>query len=57
MADMPNKVIAGYAAARKAAAWADSSARGRLKVAGADRARFLHNQCTNDIKRLRPGEG
>ncbi len=57
MAGTPNEGIAGYAAAREAAAWADLSARGRLKVTGADRVRFLHNQCTNDIKRLRPGDG
>ncbi|MBI5397611.1 MAG: folate-binding protein YgfZ [Verrucomicrobia bacterium] len=57
MAGSLNEGITGYAAAREAAAWGDLSARGRLKVTGADRLRFLHNQCTNDIKRLRPGEG
>jgi folate-binding protein YgfZ len=35
----------------------DLSFRGRLCVAGADRARFLHGQVTNDVKRLRVGEG
>jgi len=57
MAGGRNDGMTGYAAAREAAAWADVSARGRLKVTGADRARFLHKQCTNDIKRLQPGEG
>jgi folate-binding protein YgfZ len=35
----------------------DFGFRGRLCVLGNDRARFLHGQVTNDIKRLRPGEG
>jgi folate-binding protein YgfZ len=35
----------------------DLSFRGRLCLTGGDRARFLHGQVTNDIKRLRPGEG
>jgi folate-binding protein YgfZ len=35
----------------------DLSFRGRLCLLGADRVRFLHGQVTNDIKRLRPGEG
>jgi folate-binding protein YgfZ len=33
-----------------------SKARARLRVTGADRVEFLHGQCTNDIKRLRPGQ-
>ncbi len=33
-----------------------SAVRIRLRVTGADRVAFLHGQCTNDIKRLRPGE-
>jgi folate-binding protein YgfZ len=28
----------------------------RWQVGGADRARFLHGQCTNDIMRMKPGE-
>ncbi len=35
----------------------DLSVRGRLCVAGSDRARFLHGQVTNDVKGLRVGEG
>lgn len=35
----------------------DLSFRGRLCLAGADRARFLHGQVTNDVKGLRAGEG
>lgn len=30
--------------------------RSRLRVTGADRVDFLQGQCTNDVRRLRPGE-
>lgn len=33
-----------------------SRERSRLRMVGADRTRFLHGQCTNDIQRLRTGE-
>ena len=36
---------------------ADRSDRVRVWVSGPDRARFLNNLCTNDIKRLKPGQG
>jgi folate-binding protein YgfZ len=35
----------------------DLSFRGRICLTGADRARFLHGQVTNDVKKLRAGEG
>ena len=35
----------------------DFSFRGRLCLTGADRVRFLHGQVTNDIKKLKPGQG
>lgn len=35
----------------------DRSSRARLEVAGPDRAKFLHNLTTNDVKRLAPGRG
>src|SRR5579862_6330632 len=35
----------------------DLSFRGRICLAGADRVRFLHGQATNDVKRLKVGEG
>jgi folate-binding protein YgfZ len=47
----------GDAAARKSVAWIDRSDRARLAVAGPDRARFLHNLATNDVKRLAEGDG
>jgi folate-binding protein YgfZ len=36
---------------------ADRSGRGRIWILGSDRARFLHNLTTNDVKRLAPGQG
>ena len=36
---------------------ADVSSRSRVELTGADRVQFLHSFCTNDIKRLKPGEG
>jgi tRNA-modifying protein YgfZ len=33
-----------------------SATRNRLRVLGVDRVDFLHGQCTNDIKRLQPGQ-
>lgn len=39
------------------AVWLDRSDRVRLDVAGPDRAKFLHNLTTNDVKRLSPGHG
>lgn len=50
-------VSAEHAAFTHAAGVLDLSCRGRLCLVGADRVRFLHGQVTNDIKRLRVGEG
>jgi folate-binding protein YgfZ len=38
-------------------AWFDRSSRPRIAVAGPDRAKFLHNLTTNDVKRLAEGSG
>lgn len=35
----------------------DLSSRTRIEVTGQDRARFLHNFCTNDVMALAPGQG
>lgn len=35
----------------------DRTDRARLEVSGPDRARFLHNLTTNEVKRLAPGRG
>lgn len=48
---------AEYAAARDSAALFVRDDLGLLELTGGDRAKFLHNFCTNDVKRLQPGEG
>jgi folate-binding protein YgfZ len=48
---------AEHAALRQTAGVLDLSFRGRLCLTGGDRVRFLHGQVTNDIKKLRVGEG
>lgn len=40
-----------------AAGWVPWPGRSQVRLAGADRAKFLHNFCTNDIKKLQPGQG
>ncbi len=50
-------VSAEHAAFTRAAGVLDLSCRTRLCLVGADRVRFLHGQVTNDIKKLRVGEG
>jgi folate-binding protein YgfZ len=50
-------VLAEHAALRASAGVLDLSFRSRICLTGADRARFLHGQVTNDVNRLRPGEG
>jgi tRNA-modifying protein YgfZ len=37
--------------------WFDRSGRSRLEVAGPDRAKFLHNLVTSDVKRMAEGTG
>ena len=49
--------LAEHAALHESAGVLDLSFRGRLCLTGADRIRFLHGQVTNDVKRLRAGEG
>jgi aminomethyltransferase len=46
----------GYRALREGAAWLDLSARGRIVARGRDRARFLHNLTTANVKAMLPGE-
>ncbi|MBV9762547.1 MAG: folate-binding protein YgfZ [Acidobacteriaceae bacterium] len=47
----------GYEALRERAASIDVSARGKIRVAGEDRARLLHAMSTNDVKNLARGDG
>ncbi len=46
-----------HSALRETTGVVDLSCRSRICLTGADRARFLHGQVTNDVKRLRVGEG
>lgn len=48
---------AEYRAVRTAAGVCDLSGRGKLRMTGADRQRFLHRVVTNDVEQLAPGEG
>src|SRR5215212_8473646 len=48
---------AEYEAARAGAAYFDLSDWTQIELRGDDRAKFLHNLCTNDIKGLAPGAG
>ncbi len=54
--DFGNDVDA-IAAARNGVALCDLTHWGRLQLSGADRQTFLHNQSTNDLKTLKPGQG
>ena len=49
--------LAEHKALREAAGVIDLSFRSRICLTGADRVRFLHGQVTNDVKKLRVGEG
>src|SRR5262245_32532672 len=49
--------IAEYEAAQSSAAILDRSALSKIEVRGRDRAKLLHNLCTNDIKGLAVGRG
>jgi tRNA-modifying protein YgfZ len=44
-------------AARNGVALCDRTHWGRLQLSGADRQTFLHNQSTNNLKTLQPGQG
>ena len=48
---------AEFTAAKTGAAVFDLTGRTQLVLSGNDRAKFLHSFCTNDIKRLTPGDG
>ncbi|MFO0890105.1 MAG: glycine cleavage T C-terminal barrel domain-containing protein [Isosphaeraceae bacterium] len=48
---------AGYWAAARHVALRDQTPRVRLEITGPDRAKFLHNLTTNEVKRLPAGRG
>ncbi len=45
-----------YRASLDSVALIDVSDRTQIEITGADRAKFLHNFCTNDIRKLTPGD-
>jgi folate-binding protein YgfZ len=47
----------GYESVQDRAGWFNRSGRVRLEIVGPDRAKFLHNLTTNDVKRLAEGSG
>ncbi|NER80766.1 MAG: folate-binding protein YgfZ [Leptolyngbya sp. SIO1D8] len=49
--------IAAYEAAMTGVALCDRSHWGRLRISDSDRLRFLHNQTTNEVQQLQPGQG
>jgi folate-binding protein YgfZ len=49
--------VQGYDRLRGGAAWLDISGRGKIRLTGEDRARFLHAMTTNHIQQLSPGAG
>jgi folate-binding protein YgfZ len=50
-------LLAECEALTSGAGFVDVSDRTKIELRGDDRASFLHNFCTNDIKRLQPGQG
>jgi folate-binding protein YgfZ len=54
---LPSPADPAYRALTESAALLDLSDRGRLCLLGGDREKFLHGQVTNDILRLRAGQG
>lgn len=46
-----------YEQTTTAAGLIDLSGRGKIEITGKDRVTFLHNLCTNDVKKLTPGQG
>src|SRR5882724_9262178 len=57
MSEQRDDPIAECAAARNWAVLFDISNRGLVELTGPDAAALLHNLCTNDIKKLTPGQG
>ena len=55
--EIRNPEANAYRSVNRSAGWADRTSRVRLEIAGPDRAKFLHNLTTNDVKRLAEGVG
>lgn len=50
-------LMSQYEALAAGAGVVDFADRSQIEVSGADRAKFLHNFCTNDVLKLLPGQG
>jgi folate-binding protein YgfZ len=50
-------IFPSYTTLTTGAGWIDFRRRTQVECTGADRARFLHNLCTNDVLRMQSGEG
>jgi folate-binding protein YgfZ len=50
-------LLADYNALTHSAGVADVSDRTQVELTGQDRAKFLHNLCTNEVRKLAPGAG
>ncbi len=55
--DHPHPDANAYRSTNESAGWVDRSSQVRLEISGPDRAKFLHNLTTNDVKRLAEGTG
>lgn len=55
--DLTAKLEAEYAAAHTGAVMIDAGAWGRLRFTGKSRLDFLHRMSTNDVAKLKPGQG
>ena len=57
LSEPSNGLLATRNAAHSSVAVFDVSDRTQIEIMGTDRARFLHSFTSNDIKRLKPGQG
>lgn len=57
MASGAHDWVEDYVALTSGVGQVDLSARQQVELRGEDRAKFLHNFCTNEIKKLAPGDG
>lgn len=54
---VPTSILSEYSALTERAGLVDVSDRTQIEISGSDRVTFLHSFCTNDIKKLQPGQG
>src|ERR1700736_4170356 len=50
-------ILEAYQTLTDRGGWFDRSGRSRLEISGPDRAKFLHNLVTSDVKRMAEGSG